>query len=268
MRILKIFCMAFSTYSRIPMPQVKWEEKNADYVICFYPLVGLVVGISEAAWLKVAWMKEISFVVTALIMIAIPILLTGGIHLDGLIDTADARHSYLPKEEKLRILKDPHVGAFGVIRLLLYLILVLAGLQLVTGRTAADALTERSSARLSVTVFTVLIPFWSRIMCAYTSVWFPKAKRDGMLQSVTGGKRKIQTAILSVWAVLCVAIPFLLLPYPMEWARLAILIVADLVLIAWYHRMAIKEFGGVTGDLAGWLLCMLEAVGVMILVII
>ena len=136
-----MICMAFSTYSRIPMPQMKWEEKNAEYVICFYPLVGLVVGAAEAALLYLFQSKGFSVLVFALLAIAIPVIISGGIHLDGLIDTADARHSYLPKEEKLRILKDPHVGAFGVIRLVLYLILMLSGLLMI-----AEQVPERREA--------------------------------------------------------------------------------------------------------------------------
>ena len=102
--------MAFSTYSRIPMPQVKWEDKNAEYVICFYPLVGLVVGIAEAALLWLIQGTGFPSLVFALLAIAIPILISGGIHLDGLIDTADARHSYLPKEEKLPSKENSHDG--------------------------------------------------------------------------------------------------------------------------------------------------------------
>lgn len=49
------------------------------------------------------------------VLILIPVLITGGIHLDGLLDTADALSSYKTKEEKLEILKDSHAGAFAII---------------------------------------------------------------------------------------------------------------------------------------------------------
>ena len=258
MNILKMICMAFSTYSRIPMPQVKWEDKNAEYVICFYPLVGLVVGAAEAILLYLFQSKGFPALVFALLALAIPILISGGIHLDGLIDTADARHSYLPKEEKLRILKDPHVGAFGVIRLLLYLILMLSGLLLI-----AEQIPERGWELLT---YAVVIPFWSRAVCALTVVWFPKAKKDGMLQAVTGGKQIIQTLLLCVWGVAGIAIFLWQIPIGPEWIRIPVWILADALLVVRYRRMAIKEFGGVSGDLAGWLLCMLELVAVAVLI--
>ena len=257
MNILKSICMAFSTYSRIPMPQVKWEEKNAQYVICFYPLVGLVVGAAEAALLLLYQSMGFSETVLALLAIALPILISGGIHLDGLIDTADARHSYLPKEEKLRILKDPHVGAFGVIRLVLYLLLMLAGLLLL-----AEQATERAE---ELFAYALVIPFWSRVLCAVTAVWFPKARKDGMLQAVTGGKKIAQMILLCIWAALGIAILLWRIPIGVQWIRIPVWILADLLLLLWYRRMAVREFGGVSGDLAGWLLCMLELVAVGIL---
>lgn len=258
MNVLKTICMAFSTYSRIPMPQMKWEEKNAEYVICFYPLVGAVIGAAEAALLWLADRKGFPSVVTALLLIVIPILLSGGIHVDGLIDTADARHSYLPKEEKQRILKDPHIGAFGVIRLLLYLMAMLAGLILLT-----EQYTVRGE---QLIVYALAIPFWSRIMCAYTAIWFPKARKDGMLKAVTGGKTMVQTIVLSVFALLCIAVLAGMLPLAGEAWRILLWFLADLLMLLWYRRMAIKEFGGVSGDLAGWLLCMLELIGVIVLI--
>ncbi len=258
MNVFKTICMAFSTYSRIPMPQVKWEEKNAEYVICFYPLVGAVIGAAEAVLLWLADRKGFPSVVTALLLIVIPIVLSGGIHLDGLIDTADARHSYLPKEEKQRILKDPHIGAFGVIRLLLYLMLLLAGLILLTEQYAARG--------EQLMVYALVIPFWSRVLCAYTSVWFPKARKDGMLKTVTGGKTIVQTVVLSVFSVMCIAVLLCQLPLSEEWWRISAWFLADLLMLFWYRTMAIKEFGGVSGDLAGWLLCMLELIGVIVLI--
>ena len=263
MNVLRMICMAFSTYSRIPMPQVKWEKKNADYVICFYPLVGLVVGLAEVACLYVARSKHFPAVVTTLLLIAIPILISGGIHLDGLIDTADARHSYLPKEEKLRILKDPHVGAFGVIRLLLYLMLVFAGLLLVVTRMEGSRSQTLWDAEM---IYAMLLPVWCRVLVAITSVWFPKAKKEGMLQSVTGGKQITQTVILSEFALLCIVVAILGLPMAVEGRRCVLLVVTHLLFLLWYRRMADKEFGGVTGDLAGWLLCMLEGIAVAVLV--
>ena len=63
---------------------------------------------------------------------AIPILITGGFHVDGFLDTCDALHSYQPRERKLEILKDSHIGAFAVIMLALYGLIFLGGFSEIT----------------------------------------------------------------------------------------------------------------------------------------
>ncbi|MBR1470641.1 MAG: adenosylcobinamide-GDP ribazoletransferase [Lachnospiraceae bacterium] len=253
-RLLRTICMAFAAYSRIPVPQVKWEERNAAYVICFYPLVGIAVGAAEAAVLWGAGRFAFPTPAAALLLLALPVLFSGGIHLDGLVDTADARHSFLPPEEKQRILKDPHVGAFGVIRLLLYLMLVLAGLLL---------LLEKEESRQILYVYAFGIPVWSRICAAFAAVLLPKAKKEGMLHAVTAGAQKKQIALLLppgvlTFAGLCISGP----------VRAAALLAADLLLFLYFRRMVRKEFGGMSGDLAGWFLCMAEGAGIFVLVLV
>ena len=122
------FAIAFSMYSKIPMPQAEWSEENRKYVICFFPLVGAVAGALCYAWYRLCGgINAGAFFYTAG-MAAIPLFLTGGIHVDGFMDTMDALHSYRDREEKLRILKDSHIGAFAVICLLGYYLTYLGGI--------------------------------------------------------------------------------------------------------------------------------------------
>ena len=109
------FCAAFSMYSTVPMPQVPWQADTMRYLFCFFPWVGLLIGglCLGWAWLCRAWHAgEMLF---AGGMTLLPLIVSGGIHLDGMVDTADALYSRRETEKKLEILKDPHVGAFGVI---------------------------------------------------------------------------------------------------------------------------------------------------------
>ena len=114
-KLMKSCIIAFAMYSKIPMPRTDWDKENMKYALCFFPLVGAVIGgltylfgryghciAGDGAFFTILWMM-------------IPILVTGGIHVDGLLDTADALSSYKPKEEKLKILKDSHAGAFAII---------------------------------------------------------------------------------------------------------------------------------------------------------
>ena len=75
------------------------------------------------AFLPAIWHWKMCF---AFVGLAIILLVTGGIHMDGYMDTMDALHSYGSREKKLEILKDSHIGAFAVIMTVLY-VLIAAG---------------------------------------------------------------------------------------------------------------------------------------------
>lgn len=109
------FKIAFSMYSKIPMPKSQWTKENMRYIMCFFPLIGAVIG--GLTWLWGIWGMELvqSRLLYVILLVLIPVFVTGGIHLDGLLDTADALNSYQPRERKLEILKDSNAGAFAVI---------------------------------------------------------------------------------------------------------------------------------------------------------
>ena len=115
MNIIKSICVAFSMYSKIPMPRVEWNEKNMKYAMCFFPLIGAVIGGLMLLVRFLCGRFGFNTSVYAVVMTALPVLVSGGIHTDGFIDTVDALSSYGDKEKKLEILKDPHTGAFAII---------------------------------------------------------------------------------------------------------------------------------------------------------
>ena len=128
---MKALIMAFSTYSRIPMPNVEFSEKNQRASLCFFPLIGIVIGLCQ--WLLMHFFSflpvilphtDLTFpLIRAGFMCALPVLVTGGIHMDGFLDTVDAKSSFKSRQERLKILKDPHTGAFAVIYSSLYFII-------------------------------------------------------------------------------------------------------------------------------------------------
>ena len=88
----------------------------------FFPLVGLLCGVGLwLVWL-VCGLLHVSSVLFGGLAVASGVLITGGIHLDGFCDTADALYSRRPQEEKLRILKDPNCGPFAVFSVILVLL--------------------------------------------------------------------------------------------------------------------------------------------------
>ena len=115
MHILESLFVALSTYSQIPVPQFQWNERNMKYSICFFPVVGLFCGASLLLWNRLCQSFGISPVFFAAVASCLPLLISGGIHMDGYMDTMDALSSHQIKERKLEIMKDPNCGAFSVI---------------------------------------------------------------------------------------------------------------------------------------------------------
>lgn len=97
MHILKSIVIAFSMYSKIPMPQFEWKEEDMKHVLCFFPWIGIVIGLCLYFWRLLCDRFGIRNLCYVFIGTAIPLLLTGGFHVDGFMDTMDAFHSYQRK---------------------------------------------------------------------------------------------------------------------------------------------------------------------------
>ena len=109
------FKAAFAMFSKIPMPMVDWKkEKHKIYDVPFFPFVGTVIGI--LTWLAggiLGMHAALEPFFLAVILTVIPVFITGGIHVDGLLDTSDALSSWQERTRRLEILKDSHAGAFA-----------------------------------------------------------------------------------------------------------------------------------------------------------
>lgn len=236
--MLKSLIIAFSTYSRIPMPRIQWEEKAMKYSMCFFPAVGLVTGLCSVGCLyglKALGMGKL-FVAAALTVL--PILLNGGIHMDGFLDTVDAKRSYKSREEKLQILKDPHTGAFAIIYGIVYLVLMLG------------LFSEVSEKEI---VFVAAGYVYSRILSGLSVVTLRKAKKDGMVAAAADAAQKNCKWILTAELAVCAAGLLCL-----DWVRGLVCLLTGLVCFLYYRRMAYRTFGGITGDLAGYFLQVCE----------
>ena len=239
MRIIKSAVIAFSTYSRLPMPQVEWSEENRKYAMCFFPLVGAVIGGALWLWLALCGRLALGGLLRGAFGALIPLLVTGGIHMDGFMDTADALASWQPKEKRLEILKDSHTGAFAVMRCCGYLLLT-AGLL--------------SEARSEDGPMLAMAFVASRALSAWALAAFRGARPDGMLESFARAARlRLVSASSGAYLALC------LLVWGLCGGALALICAAAAAGVTlYYRRMAYKQFGGVTGDLAGWFLQTVE----------
>ncbi|HSH82045.1 MAG TPA: adenosylcobinamide-GDP ribazoletransferase [Herpetosiphonaceae bacterium] len=107
--------VAFGFLTVLPVPANTWTSaKPLGRAFTWFPLVGLVLGgiLALAALGLVALLPES---VVAALLLALGVLLTGGLHLDGLMDTCDGVFCLRSPEERLTIMRDSHAGAFGVL---------------------------------------------------------------------------------------------------------------------------------------------------------
>ena len=231
--MLKSLCIAFATYSRIPTPRTEWDERSLRYAICFFPLIGAVIGALEYGWLLLAGLLNCPALLRAAVAAALPLLVTGGIHADGFCDTVDALSSHAERERKLEILKDSHCGAFAVIFFGLCLLLYFGGWSaLGTGETVLCAGCG----------FVV-----SRALSGLALNHWEHARKQGMLRTVADAGNKTAVTV-SMCVYLALALAGLLLTD--LWRGAAVAAVNALVFL-WYRVMSRRQFGGVTGDLAG-----------------
>ena len=163
-----------------------------------------------------------------------PVWVTGGIHLDGYADTCDALCSYGDTQKKLDILKDPHCGAFAVIRLCSYFV-------------AYFALCCCVQFTPQVGAVWLLALVLERACSGYAVAAFPLAKNTGLAHTfATAADRTTVRRVLGCLGIVLAVALFAL-------GGGVLVLVAGVAL--WrYHRVAVKQFGGITGDLAGWFL--------------
>lgn len=240
MRIVNSLFLAFSTYSRIPVPQVEWTNENQKTSMCFFPLVGAFVGAAVAVWLWLCERLGIGALLQGVVGALLPLWMTGGIHMDGLMDTSDALASWQTRQRRLEILKDSHTGAFAVMACCGYLLLTMGLL---------------SEATLATAPMLGMVYVASRALSAWTMTVFQSARPQGMLNSFARAAQKRMVGISSAgYLALCA------FAWGMSGGWLALLCMATCALcVLNYRHMAYKYFGGVTGDLAGWFVQITEA---------
>ncbi len=236
MSVLRSVAIAFSMFSRIPMPKVEWEAANMRYALAALPLIGCVIGAVLFGWGLLSERLSFGAPLFAAGMTLLPLLITGGIHTDGFCDTVDALSSHASPERKREILKDSHVGAFAAIATSAYLIAYFA--------LCTELMRDRRSLLLAC-----IIPVAARAATGFTSI---SAELDGsgLLHAMRDAAQHTAVGIaLSVWFVLCAAAAVALAPI----AGIGMTAVAVVCAAAVFH-MSKRQFGGMSGDISGYLL--------------
>ena len=224
---LKLFLLALSFYTRIPCPQTV-NYKRLPQAAVFLPLVGWLVGaITAASFYLVAFLwPQATAVIAALI---IGVFLTGAFHEDGFADVCDGFGGGFGKSRILEIMKDSHIGVYGVIGLLL---LFLLKISLLNGINAAAVpwvlLAGHSISRLPPLL----------LMQRYDYARDTISKSAGAIYKPNRQELAVATAIA--------LLPLALLPAICAWSIIPVLAVN-----AGWGRYFYRHIGGYTGDCLG-----------------
>ena len=237
--MLESVIVAFSMYSKLPMPRIEWNKKNMRYALAFFPLVGVVIGAAQYLWLWLCRTLEFGGCFQACGAVLLPIFITGGIHMDGYLDTIEALSSYAEKEKRLEILKDSNSGAFAIIYGGAYML-------------ASFGIWSEMNARSILLVEIGYVV--SRTLSALSVTTFPLAKNTGLAATFQDGsnKKQVKGTMLAAFVAEC-----LLLLWCDRFGG-GLVIVAALVSFGFHAWICKKKFGGITGDLAGFFLQVCE----------
>jgi len=242
-RAVKAFFMCLGMFSSIPCPYRPWDEDARDMMTACLPLVGAVIGL---IWWVASSIAKL-FVpepLCAAVIATIPFLLTGFMHLDGFMDTSDAILSWRPLEDRLRILKDSHAGAFAVVNLCVLMMFMYAAAQSVTGKDLRAL---------------VLIPVISRCgsaLCVTTIRPLGHSEYRGH-----AGNTAQRIAIFTVW-LLSLFTGFVWL------GRTGFVLIIETLAYAAAMYSVVRILKGVSGDLAGYSLSISELCALIALAII
>jgi adenosylcobinamide-GDP ribazoletransferase len=233
---------AFGTLSVLPVKVQRWDREAARGGMLCAPLVGVVVGVGAGFVGLVVLFLGGSALLAAVAAVAVPAVLTRGLHLDGLADTADGLGSGKPAEDALRIMKQSDIGPFGVVTLVFVLLAQVAALAEAFGdswgRGALAAVVSCVAARLVLT------------LAARDGV--PAARPEG-LGAVVAGVVPVRGAVLVAVGVTLGAAGAGAVGGAYAMVRTAGAVLVALALAELLLQHCVRRFGGVTGDVFGGL---------------
>ncbi|TFD92927.1 adenosylcobinamide-GDP ribazoletransferase [Jeotgalibacillus sp. R-1-5s-1] len=226
-------------FTVIPLRQeIRMDHKSVPWMISFLPVAGLLISsvLYSVVWLAEGLFSASPLMIAFLVWISL-IMLTGGLHLDGWTDMSDAYFSYRSLEKRHEILKDPRVGAFGVLSLIVLLTAKLILLIDLANRDLIDA----------VWLFWMLV--LSRTVAGLLLINSPLARTEGLAFFFRGFLDQKDS-----WKVGAVCIMLVLTGLLVSvglWPLLLLLSAGALLFSLCSLHFFKKEFGGFTGDSLG-----------------
>jgi adenosylcobinamide-GDP ribazoletransferase len=224
-------------YTRLPTPQNIYSSDRLNFqsIAWSLPIVGIIIGLSGASILLLSIALGLSSMIGAILAVATLIIVTGGLHEDGLADFTDGLNGKTI-EHRLAIMRDSRIGAFGALALFITLLLRIAALSDLVEQSLFGALL----------VILVVSPL-SRVAGLAPLIFLQPARQDGV--AANAAAPTFQTFIyLLATMTLFGFLPALCLSHPMNAIFATLAAVMGALVIQWRAQ---QQLGGFTGDVLG-----------------
>lgn len=221
--------LAIQFLTVIPARISRFSEKQLPQAVIYFPFVGLLLGIILAGGSSALFILGFGSWITSVILVILLIILTGGMHLDGLADTVDALASSKTKTEMLAIMRDSRIGTMGVLSLISVLLLKITILSSLGARLLIPSL-----------LLMCILSRWSMSVAMFT---FSYAREEGKAGAFIKGMTPAIFIFSTLIAICCVIL---------SWSINAIILMPVIYLSTYLSGAFVrKHIGGITGDTIG-----------------
>lgn len=247
MKILESIVVAFQFLTRLYLPiNVEWDTANLRRSLMWFGLVGAFIGVILAGAMTLFNRFDLIPAVAAIIILLIWIFITGGMHIDGISDMADGFFSMRDKEKTLEIMKDSHVGAFGVITIVFLLLIKF------------EMLKEFIIIEKNVWLL-ILPPTIARIAAGLVLSFYETTKKSGLGYTFHSSDPRIFWAIGFIVTLIISSILNI-----KSLIFISIAILASNLMALW----AKKKIGGLNGDIYGAIVETVEVMGMVFICVV
>lgn len=225
---MKQLILMIQFLTRIPMPfNLDVDTSDFEKGVIYFPVIGMIIGVLLYGVATVS-MNILDPLTLAVLLVFFQVILTGGLHLDGLADSFDGLFSYRDKERMLEIMKDSRIGSNGVLVLIF------------------DLLLKTALVHQLILLNDVKPLLWFPVLSRMTSVcvarFTPYARTTGMgnffIGKVTRGQMWINIGFATLW--------MLMFQPKMIWIYLPLAMAS-----AAFAKLCIQKIDGMTGDTLG-----------------
>jgi adenosylcobinamide-GDP ribazoletransferase len=223
------FLLAVQFLTVIPLKIKEIKESNLANSAAYFPLVGLIIGLFLLGINLIISAINLSSFTSSIILVVSLVVITGGLHLDGLSDTADAFLCGKPKGEMLNIMRDPRAGSLGVLSLICIILLKVGLLYSISSRLWPNIL--------------ILMCVLSRWSMVFSVSKFAYARQDGKAKAYMQGS--------SSWIFIQATAITLVITFSSLYLKGLLIWIIVAVVTYSINRFISNKIGGLTGDTIG-----------------